>query len=169
MDQVKVATFIRALRNEKKLTQEELAEKFSVSRRTVSRWETGSNLPDIDILIEMSVFYDVDLREILDGERKAEKMNQEVKETAIKVAEYSNHGEGRRAKVVIAFFIIGILCLCGHVALDVAEIEESFWSGFLDGSTLGVGIGAMILGLLYVSGVLAKTMAAKRRMLGLDK
>ncbi len=115
MDQTKVAAFIKGLRNEKKITQEELAEKFNVSRRTVSRWETGSNLPDIDVLIEMSDFFNVDLREILDGERKAEKMNQEVKETAIKVAEYSNEGERRRAKVVIALFIVGILCLCGHV------------------------------------------------------
>ena len=124
---------------------------------------------NIDILIEMSDFFDVDLREILDGERKAEKMNQEVKETAIKVAEYSNEGERRHAKVMIAFFIIGILCLCGHAALEFAEMEETFWAGFLDGSTLGVGIGSMILGLFYVSGVLAKVMSAKRRMLGMDR
>ena len=90
MDQQKVGTFLKKLRNEKYLTQEQLAEKFNTTRRSVSRWETGSNLPDIDILIEMSDFYDVDLREILDGERKNEKMNQETKETVIKVAEYSN-------------------------------------------------------------------------------
>ena len=30
-----------------KLTQEQLAERFGVSRRTVSRWETGSNMPDL--------------------------------------------------------------------------------------------------------------------------
>ena len=44
MDQTKVAAFIKGLRNEKKITQEELAEKFNVSRRTVSRWETGVSL-----------------------------------------------------------------------------------------------------------------------------
>lgn len=41
MDQIKIGNFIRDLRKEKNLTQEELAEHFSVARRTVSRWETG--------------------------------------------------------------------------------------------------------------------------------
>jgi len=54
MDQNKVGNFIKELRKEKNLTQEQLAEHFNVARRTVSRWETGYNLPDLDILIEMS-------------------------------------------------------------------------------------------------------------------
>ena len=70
MDQQKIGAFLKELRKEKNITQEELAEKMLVSRRTVSRWETGSNMPDLDILIDISEFYDVDLREILDGERK---------------------------------------------------------------------------------------------------
>ena len=44
MDQVKIGSFLRLLRNEKGLTQEQLAEKVNVSRRSVSRWETGGNL-----------------------------------------------------------------------------------------------------------------------------
>ena len=73
MDQNKVGSFIKELRKVKNLTQEQLAEEFNVSRRTVSRWETGKNMPDLDILIGMSDFFEVDLREILDGERKSEK------------------------------------------------------------------------------------------------
>ncbi len=41
MDQNKVGSFIKELRKVKNLTQEQLAEEFNVSRRTVSRWETG--------------------------------------------------------------------------------------------------------------------------------
>ena len=44
MNQVKIGNFIKELRKEQKLTQEQLAEKFGVARRTVSRWETGSNM-----------------------------------------------------------------------------------------------------------------------------
>ena len=75
MDLMKIGSMLQELRKEKGMTQEQLAEQLSVARRTVSRWETGSNMPDLDILIELSDLYDVDLREILSGERKSEKMN----------------------------------------------------------------------------------------------
>lgn len=41
MDQQKIGGFLKELRQEKKMTQEQLAEQMGVSRRTVSRWETG--------------------------------------------------------------------------------------------------------------------------------
>ena len=71
MDQKKTGEFLKQLRLEKQMTQEQLAEKFNVSSRSVSRWETGRNLPDISLLVEIADFYDVDVREIIEGERKA--------------------------------------------------------------------------------------------------
>lgn len=61
MDQIKIGIFLKELRKEKKLTQEQLAEKLNVSGRTVSRWETGSNMPDIGMLVEMADFFDVSI------------------------------------------------------------------------------------------------------------
>ena len=43
MNQIKIGNFIKELRKEHKLTQEQLAEQFGVARRTVSRWETGGS------------------------------------------------------------------------------------------------------------------------------
>ena len=51
MDVKRIGLFLKELRKEKHITQEELAEKLGVSNRTVSRWETGSNMPDFDVLI----------------------------------------------------------------------------------------------------------------------
>ena len=61
MDQQKIGQFLRECRKEKGITQEQLAEMLGVTNRSVSRWETGSNLPDLDILIEMADYYDIEL------------------------------------------------------------------------------------------------------------
>ena len=73
MDLQKIGNFLKELRKEKNLTQEQLAETLNVSRRTVSRWETGSNMPDLDLLMEIADLYQVDLRELLNGEGKTSK------------------------------------------------------------------------------------------------
>ena len=51
VNQVKSGVFLKELRKEKGLTQEELGEQFNVSSRTVSRWETGTNMPDLSFQI----------------------------------------------------------------------------------------------------------------------
>ena len=57
MNQKKTGELLKQLRKEKNMTQEQLAERFYVSSRTVSRWETGSSLPDLGILVELADFY----------------------------------------------------------------------------------------------------------------
>ena len=47
MDQQKIGTFLKQLRQERQLTQESLAEIMCVTNRSVSRWENGVNLPDL--------------------------------------------------------------------------------------------------------------------------
>lgn len=166
MDQKKIGSFIKELRKEKNLTQEQLAEKFNVSRRTVSRWETGNNMPDLDILIEMSDFYEVDFREILDGERKSEKMNDEMKETVMKVAEYSNEEKKKMSKVTLTYLSLGIISIIINQGMRFFDLPSTFWVGFLDGATGGMTMAAMILGILYVTGAMVKVREFKMRMVG---
>ena len=65
-------------------------------------------MPDLDTLVEMADYYEIDLRELLDGERKSEKMNEELKETVLKVAEYSNIEKEVKRKKLNKCFIIGL-------------------------------------------------------------
>lgn len=53
MDQVKVGKFISDMRKKQGMTQKQLAERLSVTDKTVSKWETGYRLPDASILPEM--------------------------------------------------------------------------------------------------------------------
>ena len=91
MNQQKTGGFLKELRREKGITQEQLAEVFGVSSRTVSRWENGVNMPDLSLLAEIADYYNVDIREIIDGERKSENMDKEIKETVLKAAEYTDN------------------------------------------------------------------------------
>lgn len=47
------------LRKAKDLTQEQLAEKLDVSRQSVSKWESGQAIPELDKIIALSVIFDV--------------------------------------------------------------------------------------------------------------
>ena len=80
IDQIKIGRFLRDLRKEKELTQEQLAEKFGVSSRSVSRWENGNTMPELGILVELADYYEVDIKEIIDGERKSEIVQKEEKD-----------------------------------------------------------------------------------------
>ena len=73
MDQRKIGSFLKELRQSKGITQEQLAEQLNVSNRSVSRWETGNNLPDLSLLITLADFYDIEVGEIIDGKRKSER------------------------------------------------------------------------------------------------
>ena len=117
MNQRKIGEFLKQLRKEKNLTQEQLAEHFYISSRTVSRWETGSNMPDLDMLIDIAEFYNVDIYEIIDGERKSEKVENKIKLTMKKVAEYSAKDKNIRHSLCLLIMCGTLLLSIGCVAL----------------------------------------------------
>lgn len=161
MDQPKIGRFIKDLRKEKGLTQEQLAEQFHISRRTVSRWETGSNLPDLDILIEMADYYDVELRELLDGERKSEKMDKELEETVLKVADYSNEEKQKLTRRMHWLFIGGFIAAVVYMILVFSDHADNFFGGLC----LGITFGMMIVGVIMTSKYAAKIRAYKMKLL----
>lgn len=112
MDQKKIGNFLKDLRKANGFTQEQVAEKLGTSSRTISRWETGAYMPDISLLVAIAEMYDVDVREIIDGERKEENMNSEVKEVAVKMADYSTMEKKNMLKWIklmsIASFIVSL-------------------------------------------------------------
>lgn len=69
MDQIKTGKFIATLRKEKDLTQEQLGEKLGVTNKTISRWENGNYMPDIEMLSLLSKEFDVSINELISGER----------------------------------------------------------------------------------------------------
>ena len=143
MDTKKIGAFLKQCRKEKNLTQEQLAEKFGVSARTVSRWETGINMPDLSILVKLAEYYNVEMRELLDGER-SQTMNKEMKETLDKVAVYEEWVKQKVLKAgSLAFasmFVISVLAIIIQMLLTV-DIRL----------VLGETATALVGGILYAS------------------
>ena len=69
MNQDKIGKFIAKCRKEKKLTQEQLAEKLFVTDRAVSKWERGINLPDSSLMLDLCKILEINVNELLSGER----------------------------------------------------------------------------------------------------
>ena len=69
MNQEKIGKFIAKCRKDKNITQEQLAEMLGVSNKSISRWETGKNMPDYSILKELCNALDIDVNEFLSGEK----------------------------------------------------------------------------------------------------
>ena len=143
MDTKKIGAFLKQCRKEKNLTQEQLAEKFEVSARTVSRWETGINMPDLSILVQFSERECLEMRELLDGER-SQTMNKEMKETLDKVAVYEEWVKQKALKAgnlaFASMFVISVLAIIIQMLLTV-DIRL----------VLGETATALVGGILYAS------------------
>ena len=99
-------------------------------------------MPDISLLVELAEFYQVSIPEIIDGERKSEKMNQEMKNTAIKMAEYSKHELSTEKRKTISVLLIAFALFIMITALAIFP-NESSWGSFysvIGGAILAVGI-----------------------------
>lgn len=165
MNQEKIGKFLKELRKQKGLTQEQLAEKFNVSNRTISRWENGNNMPDLDILIEISDYYEIDIREILNGERKSENMDKEMKEVVLQAVDYTNtEAERYNKRVRICNGTALLLVLAYTLIKDTSLYDNSTVMIGLD-IVQGFAVGMLLVGLLYSSRYGAKIRAFKHRLM----
>ena len=164
MDQKRIGGFLKELRKEKGITQEQMAEKLNISGRTVSRWETGNNMPDISLLIELAEFYDISIPEIVNGERKNEKMNEEVKEVAQTLSAYADFEKENLIKKIQSQSIIGVIALMIYCILDFGGMPEKHTLlRYLSSYSLTLVFVTPITILFYTTGVIEK--ARKKQLL----
>lgn len=170
MDQQKIGLFMKTLRKEKGITQEQFAETLNVARRTVSRWETGSNMPDLAVLIEIADYYEIELRELLDGERRSAKMNQETKETVLRIADFANEEKEKINRNMKWVFLFGCAAAIALILLIFLEPEQPApLYNFMEGMCTGICAGMPFIGLLLTSKYGLKLRETKKRLLGISK
>lgn len=157
VDQKKIGNFIKQLRKEQGITQEQFAEKLGVSGRTVSRWETGSNMPDISLLVEIAEILNASIPEIINGERKNEDMEKEVREVAEKLSDYADEEKKLLLKRVEIICIVGLSAMAAELTMAAVFANPALpVLGYLKGVCRGLTAGALITVLLYTTGLLAR-------------
>lgn len=61
-----ISVYLQFLRKDHNYTQEDLARRLDISRQAVSKWETGTTLPDLETLLKLSKLYDITINDILE-------------------------------------------------------------------------------------------------------
>lgn len=157
MDQIKIGTFLKLLRKEKNLTQEQLAEQLGVSNRTVSRWENGNNMPDISLLSEIAEYYDVSIPELIYGERKSENMREEAKEVAETMSDYAKAEKETLVKSIRNMSLIGLIALIIYMVLGRTSVyDRNNLFRYVYGISEALIYVTVLMFPLYTTGLLSK-------------
>jgi len=148
MNQLVTGKFIALKRKQKNLTQEQLAEKLSVSNKTISKWETGKCMPDYSIVKSLCEELEVTVAELMDGEISEEKSVRTYDEEQIlDLLRRTQELEKQKNMLYgIILFVMGIALQAHSYAIGGSNFKD-----FISGLLLGMSIGEMLVG-VYVVG-----------------
>jgi len=133
-----IGKFIAELRKEHGFTQEQLGDKIGVTNKTVSRWETGTYLPPVDVLLTMSELFGVSIHEILSGKRLSkeeyietaeENLKQAIKATSFSLKEKTEYFKKKWLKEHIAMMVLWGICIIGFFIAGIILSKPLLVSG----------------------------------------
>ncbi len=121
-------------------------------------------MPDISILVNIAEYYNVSISEIIDGERKSEKMNNEVKETALKLSDYAEAINQRIKTRLLVLTLVALLGMAAFVVIEASGLDtaNSIYERIASVG-LGLNLGMLAVYAMYFSGILGKIKARRRR------
>lgn len=153
-----LADKIMALRKKKGWSQEELAEKLGISRQSVSKWESGASIPDIDKIIMLSRIFQVSTDYLLKEEMEEEEHTAQETEAAqepvkrsVSVEEANGFMELERKLAMPKALAVALFVLCPVPVILLAGLVEA--GRFSLTEEMAGGIGVVILLVLVAVGV----------------
>ena len=126
MNQEKIGKFIKILRKEKKLTQNELATKLGVTDKSISNWENGKNMPDLSLFKPLCEILGITINDLISGEKLSKDNYQEkFEENILNTIDYTNKKVTNKNNIIgMTFITFGII-----IAITAMTIfpSESSW------------------------------------------
>ena len=120
-DRGMLAENLKKIRKDKGYTQEILAEKLNVVRQTVSKWEKGLSLPDVDMLSKIANVLETDVNILLDGQITTTDQSEIVKQLA-KINEQLTIKNRRYKKIMKTIAIILLIIVIFGILLVILNI-----------------------------------------------
>ena len=143
MDQIKTGKFIAEERKAKKYTQRELADKLSISDKTISKWERGNGFPEVSLLLPLCNELEITVNELLSGERlQAMDYKKKAEENMVNLVKEAQESK----KKIIMSAMVGVLVIVAAVPLFVVAgmFEMQVWTRVL---LMGIGFVIMVIGI----------------------
>ena len=141
MDQIKIGEFIAEERKAKKYTQRELADKLSISDKTISKWERGNGFPEVSLLLPLCNELEITVNELLSGERlQAMDYKKKAEENMVNLVKEAQESK----KKIIMSAMVGVLVIVAAVPLFVVAgmFEMQVWTRVL---LMGIGFVIMVM------------------------
>ncbi len=137
MNQEKIGEFIAKCRKEKKLTQQELAEKLNVTDRSISNWENGRNMPDLSLFKPLCNELGITINELMSGEKiSKDKYQEKFEENIVNTIDYSTKRINKYSHVIALILVVFGLFIA--MSAVIMFPSESSWGSIY--SVLGVMI-----------------------------
>ena len=143
MDQIKIGKFIAEERKAKKYTQRELADKLSISDKTISKWERGNGFPEVSLLLPLCNELEITINELLSGERlQAMDYKKKAEKNMVNLVKEAQESK----KKIIMSAMVGVLVIVAAVPLFVVAgmFEMQVWTRVL---LMGIGFVITVMGI----------------------
>lgn len=128
MNQEKIGKFIAELRKEKNMTQQELADKLSVTDRAVSNWENGRRLPEYSLLKDLCDVLSISINELFAGKKISEENYSKVADENLSkiIKNLDKEDKIFEKKMIILLVITTLLTIIIITLLPLKTIKDVF-------------------------------------------
>jgi transcriptional regulator with XRE-family HTH domain len=125
MDLQKIGELISALRKERSLTQDELGSKLGVSQKTVSRWETGRNMPDMAVIPDLCAVLGISIQELMTGEKIESTVTKSDESFNSFIASMVERRNRKAIAGVVISLVLMIICMIGLYNMEFSVRADS--------------------------------------------
>ena len=122
MDQIKIGKFIAEERKAKNYTQRELADKLSISDKTISKWERGNGFPEVSLLLPLCNELDITVNELLSGERLQEMdYKKKAEENMVNLV---REAQESKKKIILSAIVAGLTIIAALPLFMISGMLE---------------------------------------------